>query len=178
MHARGFSLIELLVALAIAALLAAFAVPAVSGAFESTRARGAEAALVGSLARAASGASLSGTRAVLCPSRAGAAGCIDGVDWSEGWLVFQDLDQDRERDAGEAEIARQDALGGQVRLRTTSGRPRIVFQGYGSNAGSNATFTVCDGRGAQYGRSLVLNNRGQLRTTFATPEALAQTCPQ
>lgn len=176
MPVRGFTLIEMLVALAIAALLAAFAVPAVSGAFESARARSAESALVGSLARAGSGAALGGRRTVLCPSRDGTS-CAEGADWSGGWLVFQDLDADRERDAGEAEIARHGALEGRVRLRTTSGRSRIVFQGYGSNAGSNATFTLCDGRGAEYGRALVLNNRGQLRTTRATPEALAQTCP-
>lgn len=177
MPARGFTLIEMLVALAIAAVLAAIAVPAMSGAFESVRARSAEAALVGSLARAGSGAALGGRRTVLCPSRDGAT-CAPGVDWSGGWLVFQDLDADRERDPGEAELARQGALEGRVRLRTTSGRPRIVFQGYGSNAGSNATFTLCDGRGPEYGRALVLNNRGQLRTARATPAALARTCPR
>jgi type IV fimbrial biogenesis protein FimT len=56
-------------------------------------------------------------------------------------------------------------------LRTTAGRTRLVFQPDGSAAGSNVTFTLCDGRGPQRAVALVMNNAGALR---AVPAAAAQ----
>ena len=51
----------------------------------------------------------------------------------------------------------------------------LVFQPNGGNAGSNATFTLCDGRGAARAATLVLANDGRLRG--GTPTALAaQAC--
>lgn len=175
MRTRGYTLIELLAALAIVALLAGFALPAFSGAMEATRAGSAEAALLASLGRAGSGAAISGSRTVLCPSLDGEA-CRRGADWSAGWLVFQDRDGDRERNPAEALLAREGALPGRVRLRSSVGRTRIVFQGNGSNAGSNVTFTLCDGRGPKHATALVLNNQGRLRRGTPDAQAVAATC--
>jgi type IV fimbrial biogenesis protein FimT len=38
-----------------------------------------------------------------------------------------------------------------------------VFQPTGGNSGSNATFTLCDGRGAASATALVLSNGGRMR---------------
>jgi type IV fimbrial biogenesis protein FimT len=112
---------------------------------------------------------------VLCPSTDGAR-CIDSPDWSGGWIVFLDPNASRERDAGEPLLLAQPALAGRVRLRSTAGRTRIVFQGNGGNAGSNVTFTLCDGRGPAKARALILSNTGGLRDGAATPDNLAATC--
>ena len=64
----GLTQIELLLALAVAAILAGIAVPALGGSVEAARAAAARADLLASLATAATRAGLSGTRAVLCPS--------------------------------------------------------------------------------------------------------------
>ena len=62
-----------------------------------------------------------------------------------------------------------------MHLRTTVGRTRLVFQPNGGNAGSNVTFTLCDGRGAAQATTLVLANDGRLRS--GTPStAAAQAC--
>jgi type IV fimbrial biogenesis protein FimT len=50
-----------------------------------------------------------------------------------------------------------------------------VFQPNGGNAGSNVTFTLCDGRGAAQARSLVMANDGRLRATPAGAAA-ARAC--
>jgi type IV fimbrial biogenesis protein FimT len=64
-----------------------------------------------------------------------------------------------------------------VRLRSSAGRTRVTFQGNGGNAGSNLTFTLCDGRGPAKARALVLSNSGRLRDAPADADAAAATCP-
>ena len=61
-------------------------------------------------------------------------------------------------------------------MRSTVGRTKIVIQPSGGNAGSNVTYTLCDGRGAAMAESLVLSNRGFLHAGFPTATAIAATC--
>jgi type IV fimbrial biogenesis protein FimT len=81
------------------------------------------------------------------------------------------------RDPNETLLHAERALSGKVHLRTTAGRKRLVFQPNGGNAGSNVTFTLCDGRGAGKATSLVLANDGRLRAGKPT-ETAAQACVQ
>jgi type IV fimbrial biogenesis protein FimT len=171
----GLTLIELVIAVMIATILLGIAAPALSGSLEATRASAARAALLESLLQAGSRAALTGTRAVLCPSIDG-ENCSDEPDWSSGWLVFMDANASRELEGGERVLRLQPALAGRVRLRSTVGRARIVFQGNGGNAGSNVTFTLCDGRGPARALALVMANNGRLRDAVATEANIAATC--
>lgn len=172
---RGFTLVELMICFTAALLLLGVAVPTFTGALEAARGLNTRAALLSSLMLAAQKATITGTHAVLCPSRDGQA-CRNDADWSDGWLVFLDTDNSREREAGEMLVSAEPAAAGKVRLHTTTGRTRIVFQGNGGNTGSNVTFTLCDGRGPAKARSLVINNQGRLRDAAATPERAKSTC--
>jgi type IV fimbrial biogenesis protein FimT len=172
----GFTLMELLIALAIAGILLGVALPAFSGVLEAGRAQDARAALFNSFVAAVNRATLTGTHAVLCPSHDGLT-CLDSADWSGGWIAFLDRDGDREHGADERVIQRKEALAGKVRLRSTEGRKRVVFQPNGGNAGSNVTFTLCDGRGPAKAQALVLSNFGRLRDGTPTQAALDATCP-
>jgi type IV fimbrial biogenesis protein FimT len=172
---RGLTVIELVFALAIAAIVSCMAASALGASLEAARSGTARGQLLASLMQAAGRASISGIRAVLCPSSDGRA-CTDDADWSAGWIVFLDSNASRELDGGERVIRQQQALPGKVRLRSTVGRTRIVFQGNGGNAGSNVTFTLCDGRGPSRAVSLVAANNGRLRDGVPSPEAVAQTC--
>lgn len=172
---RGFTLIECLIALAIASLLFGLALPAFSNGLEAARANDARDDLLASLTTAASNAALNGQRAVLCPSADG-HNCLDDEDWSRGWIVFSDPDADRVHDADEPVLNRREALAGKVRLRSTVGRTRVVYQGNGGNVGSNVTFTLCDGRGPAHAVTLVLSNASHLREGVPTAAALTETC--
>jgi type IV fimbrial biogenesis protein FimT len=172
---RGLTLIELLLALAAGTVLCTVALPSLTGGLEASRGADARADLLQSLATASNHAALSGVRGVLCPSADGRQ-CLDTPDWSAGWLVFLDDNGSRQHDPGETILKVQAALSGRVRLRSTAGRTRIVFQGNGGNAGSNVTFTLCDGRGPAKARALILSNSGGLRDGVASPDNLAQTC--
>lgn len=175
-RATGFTLVELLIAVAILGLLLGVALPSFGNALEKSRSLDTKGALLASVTRAANRAAVTGTRAVLCPSSDGQA-CSDGFDWSLGWIGFLDRDADRERAPGETLLVAEPALPGKVRLLSSKGRTRIVFQGNGGNAGSNVTFTLCDGRGPAHAETVVLNNRGRLRYGSPTPEAAALACP-
>jgi type IV fimbrial biogenesis protein FimT len=172
---RGFTLIEALIVLAIGAILLGAAVPAVTGALEGARASSARADLLDTLTRAISHAAMAGSEVVLCPGDS--TGCRSTADWSHGWIAYADIDGDRRRDANETLLQVEPALAGNVHLRTTAGRTRLVFQPNGGNAGSNATFTLCDGRGAAQATALVLANDGRLRAAKPTA-ARALSCVQ
>ena len=170
---RGFTLVEAVIALAVLSLLVGAAVPAWSGALESAHSTSAKLALVDTLTRSISHAALAGSEVVLCPGTAD--GCRDTVDWSGGWIAYADIDGNRQRGPGETLLQVQPALSGKAHLRSTVGRTHVVFQPNGGNAGSNITFTLCDGRGATQATTLVLANDGRLRAGTPTPAA-AEAC--
>lgn len=170
---RGFTLVETVIALLVTSILLAVAVPAWSGALEATHAGSAKVALFETLLRSIRQATLGGSEVVMCPGDAG--GCKPSVDWSGGWIAYADIDGNRRRGGNEPLLDVAPALTGRVHLRTTAGRTRLVFQPRGSNAGSNATFTLCDGRGATRAVTLVMSNEGRLRSGTPTPAA-ARAC--
>jgi type IV fimbrial biogenesis protein FimT len=165
----GFTLIEVIVAMLVAAILVALAVPALAGAIAAGRTAEAKSALTETMLLALNHSTATRTEVVVCP--AGTAGCSGSVDWTGGWVAFADLNGNRLRDEDDTLLRRQPALGRGVHLRTSSGRPRIVFQpSGGATAGSNATFTFCDGRGPEKATTLVLANSGRFRQATATRE--------
>lgn len=173
-RAHGFTLIEAIVVMLIAAILLVIAVPAWSNAMSAAHNGAARSALAGSLLDAVRRSALSGSEVVMCPDT-GTTQCKGSVDWSGGWIVFADLNGNRSRDANEPLVHHAAALEGGVHLRSTAGRTRLVFQPNGGNAGSNVTFTLCDGRGVAQATTVVLGNDGRLRSGKPTLAA-AQAC--
>lgn len=173
---RGFTVIELAIVLAVVGVLVGAAVPSLSGSLEAARSSDARAGLLASLMIASGKAAITGVHAVLCPTEDGLT-CRDSPDWSSGWLVFLDSNSSRDLEGGESVLHVQPPLAGRVHLRSTVGRTRIVFQGNGGNAGSNVTFTLCDGRGRKRARALIMSNTGRLRDGAPNAAGIAATCP-
>lgn len=169
----GFTLMEAMIVLAVASLLLCIAVPACASLLARSRAAATRAALLSSMTQAIRHAAVAGTEVVLCPAKG--RDCRNSWDWSGGWIAYADIDGDRRHDAGETLLHAEPALGTGVRLLTSKGRRRLVFQPNGGNAGSNVTFTLCDGRGAASAVTLVLSNQGLLRSTPADT-ARAELC--
>ena len=105
----------------------------------------------------------------------GADARLDTWDWSGGWLAWADTNGNRARDAGEPLLVREPPLSGRVHLRSTPGRRRLVLRPQGgAAAGTNVTFTLCDGRGPSRTVALVLANTGRLRSARPGAAAVAQ----
>jgi type IV fimbrial biogenesis protein FimT len=171
----GITLIEALFALAVIAILCSFASNSVSAAVNAARTSNGLASLLATLTTARSTAANGSNDVILCPSSDGNS-CSSGDHWESGWIAFQALHAGSERESDDPIVAHQAALPSKVHLVSTQGRTRIRFQASGDNAGSNVTFTFCDGRGARAASAYAMSNAGNLRATEPAPDNVAEAC--
>jgi len=99
-RARGFTLVEVLITLAIGAIILLLAVPNFGTLLERNRIGSAADHLYASLAEARGEAVKRRTTVRVCPS-ADNASCRDDGVWSDGWIVFIDNDSDGVVDVGD-----------------------------------------------------------------------------
>lgn len=85
---RGFTLVELMVTVAVAGVLLAIAVPSFTDLMRNNRSLAAANELVSALNAARAEAVKRGTRVSLCPSANGTS--CSGTAWQTGWIVFVD----------------------------------------------------------------------------------------
>lgn len=85
----GFSLVELLVTLSVAAVLLVMATPSLAQFFRNNRVATATNELVLSLQLARAEAARRGRDVSVCRSTDGST-CASGTGWAAGWIVFQD----------------------------------------------------------------------------------------
>ncbi len=171
-NARGFTLIELMMTLAVLAILTAAAAPAFGNLISSTGARASRSNLTTALNTARIFAASRTAYVVVCPS-ADRQYCGHTTEWQHGWLIFIDADHDGLRDDSEELLAVGEGQPDGVAIVSTAGRTRVDYHPDGSAAGSNVTFTVCDRRGAAEASALVINNAGRVRSGEPTPAAAA-----
>lgn len=89
MSQKGFTLIELMVALAVLAILLGIAVPSFSSMLRDSRATTLASELQGALQLARSEAIKRRQSVVICRRKPGESICENGADWADGWLVQQ-----------------------------------------------------------------------------------------
>lgn len=171
--AKGFTLTELLITLAIIGIVTMAGAPALGALVARTQDATAEAALAGTLRQARTAAVTHATRVLVCPSRDGRR-CDAGDDWQHGWIVAEDADHDAQPDARRPVLAVQSALATGTRITTSAGRKQLAFQPSGSAGGSNASFTICHVR-ARDGRAVIVANSGRVRVAPVDPARL-QAC--
>jgi type IV fimbrial biogenesis protein FimT len=171
---HGFTLIELMIAVAIVAVLIGIALPSYAGARAAAQTQQLKTALTTALNDARTAAVVHGTDTILCPSLDGET-CADSFEWQHGFIAAVDANHNERIDGADRRLLYRPEVK-DVRLLTSSGRKRIQFQPSGSNAGSNATFTFCDQRGPTRATALVMNNRGDLRETRPSATAIAAAC--
>ncbi len=157
-RARGVTLIELLVAVALAALLALAAVPTFRELAANARRDARLQELRGALLVARSEALARGRAVVVCASTTHTS-CGSGARWTDGWTALA------RSTATEAPVALAGA-GADPTTWIHATRDAIEFLP-SSIAAATATLTVCDSRGARAARSLVISRTGRIRTANA-----------
>ncbi|QOJ22347.1 MAG: type II transport protein GspH [Gammaproteobacteria bacterium] len=161
LYQNGLTLIELLVTMSIASILLSLAVPSYRTFVQDNLLMMQSNNFYSALALAKSEAIRRSSSITLCPSTNG-TGCTGGVIWSNGWLVFSDINNNGVVEAGEEILQVGTAFTGGNTFAGT--KPRVIFTANGFSMGSNDTFTLCDSRGASYSKAIILNMQGRFRT--------------
>ncbi|WP_457674904.1 GspH/FimT family pseudopilin [Thiolapillus sp.] len=163
-RARGFTLVELLVAVAVMAILTSLAIPA----FSHMKARNAMAGSVNlflaQLYLARSTAIARETHITLCPSADGSSCDDDHQNWQSGYLIFENPNKNRQLDPGEAIISHEARTADGIRIQSSSRhRNRITFRPQGRAWFSNTSIRFCDDRFPELNRKIVVSNNGRIR---------------
>ncbi len=165
---HGFTLLELMVTLAVAAVLCGTAAPALGTFFKNSGLKGAAYELIGALNVARSEAVKRGSRTILChstePHNATPACGGSAKDWSTGWLVFIDEDGNSDFDIGtDILLTVGDAATDGIELRSnTTAHSTLIFRADGSLVGaSTAQFVLCDNRGTVNGKQVNVTRVGR-----------------
>ena len=169
----GFSLYELLMTLALAALLVSIGLPS----FSSLLARNRQAVEINALFHAfhlARKQSIMRRKVVsLCPSRDGET-CLDDKDWSTGWIMFENTDRDSPPhvDPGET-VLRAHEVSNSVRI--LANRKGFTLRATFKRA-TNGTFVICDTQNRAAAKGLIISYTGRPRVAFERPDGRPYSC--
>lgn len=168
---RGFTLIELMVTLAVIAIVATIAVPAMSDMVTRSRTTASFNELQGLISYARSeSAKTPGSSILLCPSTNG-TGCSTGQEnWNVGWLIARDINSDNSVDTGDTvlKVVAPMASGLSLKVKSaasvTFATKALSLTRNGAPAGGNqVTFKLCDAFGASEARGIIMSVSGQVR---------------
>lgn len=127
---QGFTLLELMVTVAILALLLGIGIPSFNAMMRQNRLAGQTNELVGATAMARSEAVKRGSMVTLCAATDDQSECSGTDDWTLGWIVFSDLDGDGVIDGGAQPDEVVQRWGGSAAQRIAIDNPGVDFISY------------------------------------------------
>ena len=157
----AFTVLEMMVTLAIAAILLATGVPSFQQFLTQQRMRVAVSSLQMDLLAARSQAVYRNAVVVACPG-APENGCSGASDWTGGWIIFEDENRDRQHQDDEP-LLRHGQQHAQIEIHGPAQRTEVRFFPDGSAPGSNASMSLCGSDGPRGARKLVISNIGRIR---------------
>ncbi|MFZ5621455.1 MAG: GspH/FimT family pseudopilin [Pseudomonadota bacterium] len=155
---RGFTLIELMITLAVAAILLTIGIPSFSDFVKNNR-------LVGYVNEFVAAAHLARSEAIkrrrygyICAS-SNQSSCTGGTNWAVGWITWIDDNGDGTPQSSELLRVRQ-ALDATVSY-TSDGASSFRFDPMGISP-TTGTLTMCDDRTGEQGRTIGVSNSGRV----------------
>jgi type IV fimbrial biogenesis protein FimT len=173
--AKGFSLVELLTALAIVAVLATTAIPSFATLQKNTQRRHSVDNFWHAIFLARSEAIKRNSVVALCKSDSTTTCDNSPGNWSSGWIVFDNLDRDEpaQLDSGEPILRIYNAT---PKVSVTSNRQTFSFRPVAQGA-VNGTIVFCDTRGASAARAIIISHTGRPRQSTRDASGRPLNCP-
>jgi type IV fimbrial biogenesis protein FimT len=164
--ALGFSLIELMTALAVASVLLVVGVPSFRYVTNANRITGEINGLLGDLQLTRSEAIEQGRPVTICRSVDGAT-CAAANTWQSGWIVFMDANGNKTVDAGESLLRVQQPIAAGDTLVASGNIAAVTYnrEGYAFGLPGTVTMTLHDQTAnSAWTRCLAVSIVGQLQT--------------
>lgn len=172
-NAGGYSLYELIMTLALAALMLTLGLPSFGSLVADKRLRVESDALFHAVHLARKGSIVRRRVVSLCPSVDGES-CSPGYDWSTGWIVFANVDRDEPPQVDENEpILSRHSVDGSVQV--LANRRGFTLRSTHLRA-TNGTFVICDRAGRATPRALVVSYTGRPRVARADSRGKPYRC--
>jgi len=172
----GFTLLELMITLTVAAILTAIAVPSFRSFVLNVRRDSIVDSLVASLQYGRNQALNLDQNTSVCAGTTGTS-CTGGL-WASGWMVVT-----APANASSVRLATHTLSATAPALRAVNGNIAFTFNGKGlvSNLSNPETMVVCDSRGASYARAVEINTAGYIQSSsqpgLAPDGTTPLTCP-
>ncbi|WP_062268557.1 GspH/FimT family pseudopilin [Endozoicomonas arenosclerae] len=172
-NVKGFSLIELMITLLIAAIIIAMGLPQLRDMSNTIRFANIQQNLISNLLYARSEAVKNGSNTLVCGSSDGVTCSAIPSNWSQGWIIFTDENNNGLYDGDTVDTPRRIQTIDSIASITWSNVTPVVFEGDGTvNNTSSGTFLICDGQAtSSISRGVTINLSGRVRSTDAV------TCP-
>lgn len=169
MQDKGLTLIELLIALAVAGLLLGLAAPAFQTMIQNNRASSLSNTWVSALKYTRQEAIHRGESVSVCPA-GNTAFSFCGADWEQGWMIFVNPDEDAvfANNTAEPLLRAHEALASNTTFTTTPTTSMITFtsRGFPNSSSSNVTFNLsANGCVGENGRSISISPTGRISVT-------------
>jgi type IV fimbrial biogenesis protein FimT len=170
----GITALELIVTMTVVTILLAAGVPAIKNYNWNLRMRSAIALLQTDLNLARGRAISHNIQTIVCPAVDNTA-CSGTSHWQHGWIVFTDINGDRQKQGGEP-LLKQSGAVEFISINSSLSRPDLRFFPNGSAPGSNTSIRFCDERGAQHAGRIIVSNSGRIRVETGGIES-SEECP-
>ena len=155
---KGFTLLELMITLAIVAIVMAIAVPNMSQFVKNDRLTSYTNALISDLMLARGKAVQRNQPTIVCAS-SDQATCTGG-DFKEGWIVAIDIDNDGTVGNADELIRVQNQIKGDIEY-VDGGLNIIRFDSRGFAPNTNGQISICDDRGDNKAKSISISPTGR-----------------
>jgi type IV fimbrial biogenesis protein FimT len=170
---RGFTLIELIITFALVAVMLVLAAPSFIRFQRNSELTSTANDFVAAVSAARSEAMKSQRRTIMKP--------LASEDWSTGWIVFVDVDNDGTQSSGDILVTRHEAMASTVTVTVTTNAPAfadgstkyISFNGSGFlrlNNGSFPSASALDIGNTNETRRVIVSPAGRLRVCKPTDD--------